>query len=96
MPTEQEILERLVVAQGEYEQAQKSLARAKKIVITAETEAVNCKIVLDQIKEELRVHRATIPSTHPEISQRELEIEKFRQDNPEIVAFAKERDLGKS
>lgn len=95
MPTEQEILERLAVAQREYEHAQKSLARAKKVLIAAETETINHKLHLDRIKEELRVHRATIPSTHPEIELRDIEIDKFRQDHPEIVAFAKERDQNK-
>ena len=95
MPTEKEILVRLAEAEKEYEHSKKSLAKAKKLLVAAETETINHKLHLDRIKEELRVHRATIPSTHPEITLREQEIIRFREDHPELVDFAKERDQNK-
>ena len=95
MSTEQEILERLAVAQREYEYARQRLIGAKKTVVVAETESINHKIHMEKIEEELRVHRATTMSAHPEIESRVLEIDQFRQDNPEVCAMAKQRDLDK-
>jgi hypothetical protein len=91
--TEQEILDRLAEIEKECQDAKRKLVDAKKRWTEAETLLINASLQRDRIREELRVHRVTVPRHEP--SHRDIEIERFRQDNPEIVEFAKERDKPK-
>ena len=94
MPTEEELLQQLAEAEKEYEQAKKALARAKRLILSAETEVINRKIQLEKIQETVRVFKCTSPS-NPEITLHQQEIIRFREDHPELVEFAKERDRNK-
>jgi hypothetical protein len=91
--TEQELIDKLAEADKDWLDAKRKLADAKKRWTEAETQLVDASIHKDRVKEELRVHRATTP--RHELTHRDLEIERFRLDNPEIVEFAKERDKPK-
>lgn len=91
--TEKDILLKLDEAEKEFQLAQRSLSEAKKRWTEAETKLINAKIYRDRIKEELRVHRATTPKYEP--NKRDDDIEQFRKNHPELVEWAKERDLKK-
>lgn len=90
METEQELLDKLREAEKEYAESKRKLAEAKKRWTDAETDLINSKLHMDRVKEELRVHRNTVPRHEP--SRRDLEIEEFRKNNPEVVEFARLRD----
>ena len=94
MTTEAELLETLRQQERAYMEAQKKLAQAKKVWTEAETRVVETKLTVDRTREELRVLRNTTPNYTPTL--RELEIEGFRERNPETVEYARERDEEKS
>lgn len=91
--TEQEIVAELAEAEKEWLDAKRSQAAAKKRWTESETKLVNVSVHMSRLKEELRVLRNRNPIQDPTL--RELEIEKFRKDNPEIVEYAKLRDQEK-
>ena len=93
--TEKELVEKLEAAHKVLAEARKNLTRSKKELTDAETQVISAKLEADRVKEELRAHRATIPSLQPEISLRDQEIEQFREDHPDVCAFARERDLNR-
>jgi hypothetical protein len=88
--TEQEIIEKLALADKEVQDAKKALADARRRWTDAETNLISAKLHWERTKEELRVHRNTVPRSDP--SRRDQEVEQFRKDNPEIVQWARERD----
>lgn len=90
MPTENELLSKLAEAEKSLYEARNSLAEAKRKWTTAETEVISAKLNRDRVKEELRVHRNTTPNYEP--TSEELELERFRQDNPELMQWVRERD----
>lgn len=70
--------------------AKRRLAETRRAVTEAETKLIDISIAYDRAKEELRVFIATSPIR--EKTLHDLEIDKFREDNPEIVEFARKRD----
>lgn len=93
MTTEQELMNGLAEAEKELHDAKRALAEAKKRWTDAETNVISAKLKKDRIKEELRVYRKTTPKYEPD--QRDLDIERFREENPELCEWARERDAKK-
>jgi hypothetical protein len=87
---EQELLAQLAEVDLNWLEAKRKLAQAKKMWTDTETEIIELKLKRDNLTEALRVFRKTDPIQPP--SLRDLEIERFRKDNPEVCALAKERD----
>jgi hypothetical protein len=90
MPTEKELLSKLAEAEKELLDARRSLDEARKRWTDAETNVISAKLNKERIKEEIRVHRNTTPTNEP--TSEELELERFRQDNPELMQWIRERD----
>ncbi len=93
MATEKELVDKLAEAEKELHNAKRALAEAKKRWTDAETNVISAKLNRDRIKEELYEYHRTTPKYEPD--QRDLDIEKFRKDNPEICEWARERDAKK-
>ena len=89
--TEAELLQQLSEVDFDWQKAKRELARAKKLWTDIETNLIELKLRKESIMENLRVFNNTSPIQPP--SLRELEIERFRKNNPEICTFAKERDI---
>jgi len=89
---EKELLQEIAVAEQEYQDAKKALAEAKRKWVDAETEVIHAKLKKERLVEELRINRNTVPPETPVMEQRELDIERFRQDHPELVEWARQRD----
>jgi hypothetical protein len=92
--TEQELINNLEEADREVVDAKKVLAEAKKRWTDAETDLIGAKINRDRAKETLRVYRNVTPKCDPD--QRDLELERFRAEHPELVEFARQRDEDKA
>jgi multidrug resistance efflux pump len=90
MPDEKELLTKLAEAEKELHGARNSLADAKRKWTAAETNVISAKIYLDRVKEELRVYRNTTPKYEP--SAQDLDLERFRRDNHELMQWIRERD----
>ena len=90
MPTEKELLGKLAEAEKELDDARRALTDARKRWTDAETDVISAKLNKERIKEEIRVHRNTTPSYEP--TSEELELERFRRDNPELMQWVRERD----
>lgn len=88
--TEQELLDALSKADRAYAEAKGKLAKAKRAWVDAETVVIETKLARDRLREELRVYRNTTPNYAP--NARELEIEGFRERNPGMVEYARQRD----
>jgi hypothetical protein len=90
--TDQEklILQKIKDSEEEQVIARRTMARLELELIKAETKLIEVNLQTERLYEELRVYRNTSPVQPP--SLHELEIERFRKDNPAVVAFAKERD----
>ena len=71
-------------------EARSALAEAKRKWTAAETDVISAKLNRDRVKEELRVHRNTTPRYEPD--SRDLDIIRFREDNPELMEWMRERD----
>ncbi len=89
--TEQEILDALAEADIAYEQAKEKMAKAKRAWVDTETAVIEAKLARDRIREELRVFRK-VSTTAQRPNSRTQEIEAFRERNPELVEFARQRD----
>ena len=87
-----ELLTALAEAEKDYADAKKVVAQCKKQCIDAETKLIEAKLNKEKLEEALRIDKNTVPSLTPEMSAREKEIEQFRQNNPEVVEFARQRD----
>lgn len=94
MTTEKELVDKLAEAEKEMAEAKKALAEAKRRWTDAETDLISAKINRDRIKEDLRVYRKVTVRYDPD--SRDLEIERFRKDNPELVEWARQRDQRKA
>lgn len=90
MASENELLGKLAEAEKELHEARSKLAEAKKRWTDAETNVISAKLNRDRVKEELRVHRNTVPKYEPD--SRDLDIERFRVENPELMEWIRERD----
>lgn len=90
MPDENELLSKLAEAEKSLHEARNALAEAKRKWTTAETEVISAKLNRDRVKEELRVHRNTTPRHEPDA--RDLDIIRFREDNPEVMEWVRKRD----
>lgn len=88
--SEQELIKKLAEAEKEVLDSTRALSEARRRWTDAETDVIGAKLNRDRAKEELRVHRATTPKHEP--NHDDLEIERFRQANPELCAWARERD----
>ena len=91
--TEQELMEDLKNADLSWKNAKIKLSRANKVVTDIESDMVEIKLRKDNLIEALRVFRLRSP-IQP-LTLHELEIERFRKNNPEICKFAKDRDAAK-
>lgn len=91
--SEQEIIEQLEKAEVNFKETKLALAKARSLVMETETSTIEAKLYRDSLKEKLRVHRNTVPRV--ELTRRDLEIQKFREEWPDLVEWAKERDLSK-
>lgn len=94
LQTEQELMDKLAEANKAMLEAKRKLSEAKKRWTDAETELVSTSIHRDRVKEELRVYRNITVRHDP--SRRDLEVEEFRKNNPEVVEFARLRDEEKA
>lgn len=90
---EQEILAAIEAADKEYADAKRAFMDAKRKVLDCETELLNAKLRKERLVEELRINRNTVPSATPEKSLRDLDLERFRAEHPELVEWARQRDL---
>jgi hypothetical protein len=88
--TEQEALDILATAERELIGAKANLVKARRTLTDAESLLIETKLTRDRAKEALRVFRNTTPKYEP--SKRDEEIEQFKLDHPELVAWARERD----
>jgi hypothetical protein len=88
--TEEDILLQLSEAEEDYQRASRLHVKAKKAVVDAETIVIEAKLRFEKFVEALRIFRNS--HVQPEVILRDQEIEKFRQDHPELVELAKERD----
>jgi hypothetical protein len=88
--TEQELLDKLAAAETEVTESKHLLAEAKKRWTDAETKLISANVYRDNVREELRLHRNTVPRHEP--TRRDIEIEEFRKNNPEVVELARLRD----
>lgn len=88
--TEQEFRGAIKAAELDHEAAKKKMAQAKKAWVNAESAVIAARVALDNLREEFRVWRKTTPNYQP--SSREEEIEGFRERNPEVIEFARQRD----
>lgn len=93
MPTENELLSKLAEAEKELYEARNALSEAKKKWTAAETNVISAKLNRDRVKEELRIHRNTTPRYEPDA--RELDLERFREEHPELMEWIRERDAKK-
>ena len=91
--TENDMLDLLTHAEKEVVEAKNNLTKAQRAVTDAESKVIEAKINRDRAKEALRVFRNRSPKQVME--RRELEIEKFRTDHPELVEWARKRDANK-
>lgn len=89
--TEQELLDALAQADNVYEEAKAKMAKVKRAWLDAETVVIEAKLERERIREELRVFRGA-STTVIRPNSRTQEIEEFRERNPEVVEFARERD----
>jgi hypothetical protein len=87
---ENELLSKLAEAEKELHEARNALAEAKKKWTTAETNVISAKINRDRVREELRVYRNTTPRYEPDAQ--DLDLERFRKENPELMEWIRERD----
>lgn len=87
---EEILLKQLEEIEYDLNEAKRKLAVAKKLCMHAETQVIDFKLVKDNLLESLRVFKNTNP-IQP-LTLRELEIERFRKDNPEVCAKIRERD----
>jgi len=90
---EQELIRDLQNAEEELSIAQRALAEAKKRWTDAETLVIDCKIHRDRMKDALRDYRVRTPKYEP--TKRDEDIEQYRQNNPEVVEMARQRDLNR-
>lgn len=88
--TEKEILAKLAEAEKELHDCRRVLADAKRRTLDAESDVISAKLHWDRVKEELRVHRNTVPRNDP--TPQDNEIQAFRDKYPELCAEARERD----
>ena len=91
--TEQELLDQLETIEYSYLSAKRKLIEIQKQYADIETLLIELKINKEKLTEELRVFRKTNASQP--LSLRDLEIEKFRKNNPELCQWASERDKPK-
>jgi len=91
--TEQEILDQIEEVEHDRKNAKRKLASAKKLLMDMETKIIELNLQKAKLMEDLRVFKLT--SIIQPKTPYELEIERFRQNNPEICAFAKDRDTFK-
>lgn len=91
--TEQEVVAALATAEKELVEAKTNLTKARRAVTEAESQVIETKLNRDRAKEALRVFRNRTPKYAPE--KRELEIDQFRLDHPELVEWARKRDKDK-
>lgn len=91
--TENDILTLLATAEKELVEAKANLTKARRAVTDAESKVIETKLNRDRAKESLRVFRNRTPKHVPE--RRDLEIEQFRIDHPELVEWARKRDADK-
>jgi len=87
------LLSKLAEAEKSLHEARNALADAKRKWTAAETEVISAKIHRDRVKEELRVYRITTPRY--EQSPQDVDLERFRKENPELMEWVRERDSKK-
>lgn len=91
--TEDQLIKQLAEVEQAWQHAKKRLAAAKKLLTDSETQIIELSIEKDRLIEALRVHRNT--TIIQPVSLRQLEIERFRKDYPEVCALVKDRDEAK-
>ena len=87
---EQQLLAALAQADRNYEDAKYKMAQAKRLWIDAESMVLETKLAYERLQERLRVYRKTTPGSF--LESREADIEGYRERNPEVVEFARQRD----
>lgn len=88
---EVDLLDQIKKAETEHQHAKSKLAKAKRDLTNAETDLINTKLHVARLREQLRVYRNTTPRN--DLSARDLEIQKFREEYPELCEWARQRDL---
>ncbi len=88
--TEAELLKQLDDINYDWNEAKRKLAYAKKQLIEIESNMIEISLRRDKAQEALRMFKLTTP-IQP-LTIRELDIEKFRENNAEVCEFARERD----
>lgn len=92
----EKIQEQLAEADREIKEAKSLLAQKRKEWTEAETALIHAKLKKERLTEALRINRATVPSSNPELSLRDQDIQAFREKYPELCEWAKDRDIKKS
>jgi hypothetical protein len=87
---EQDLIDSVNETERAHEDAKVNLAKAKRAWLDAETFVIETRVNKDRAREALRVYRNTTPNVP--LTLRETEIEGFRERNPGIVEWARERD----
>jgi hypothetical protein len=94
MTTELDLMQEILEVEKELVISKAKLAEANRKWLERETEVISIKIKLDNLKEALRVNRDTYAGITFE--KRDLEVEEFRQRNPEVCEMARQRDEDKA
>jgi hypothetical protein len=89
------LMSNLKEANLEWENAKRTLAEAKKRLLTAENNVINLKINRDNTVEALRLHEATTQQFDLVDHERHAEIDDFRNRFPELCEMADARDKAK-
>lgn len=92
----EEILRQLAEAERDIKEAKSFMAQKRREWTDAETALIHAKLKKERLTEALRINRVTVPSSNPELTLRELDIEEFRAKHPELCEWAKDRDIKKS
>lgn len=91
---EQGLMDELAKADAEHLEAKRKLAVAKRLCTHAETQVIETALNKERMAEKLRAFRAR--SMNRPLTLLQMEIEKFREDYPDLVEFARLRDAEKA
>jgi uncharacterized coiled-coil protein SlyX len=80
---EQELVQQIAETEQAYQDAQKRMVKAKAAYVEVESEVIEHKISLENMRDQLRRLRYRTPNYAPDA--RDQEIEEFRQKLPELL-----------
>lgn len=80
---EQELLQQITKTEQAYQNAQKRMVRAKAAYVAVESEVIEHKIALENLRDQLRLVQYRTPNYAPDA--RDKEIAEFRHKMPELL-----------